>query len=121
MEHATDTNVYTNLATGESVTEVESRNENMLRVTNNGDGTLTFLEQGAYPGTLRAAQRRRDCAGHGQGEPPTRAGASCLVHRTNRREVVSPPCARGSLPCGQKATGFGVVTSTRARLAQSRA
>ena len=48
MEHATDTNVYTNLATGESVTEVESRNENTLRVTNNGDGTLTFLEQGVY-------------------------------------------------------------------------
>jgi hypothetical protein len=38
-----DTDVYTNLATGRSVTNVQVRNERDLAVTDNGDGTLTVI------------------------------------------------------------------------------
>lgn len=48
MQHATDTNVYTNVATGESVTEVELRNENDVRVTDNRDGTLTYIHKNVH-------------------------------------------------------------------------
>lgn len=48
MQHNTTSDVYTNMATGQSVTEVASQRENMLDVTDNGDGTLTFLEQAVY-------------------------------------------------------------------------
>ncbi len=42
--HFTQTDVYTNLATGESATEVSKDNENFLHVTDNGDGTLTNIQ-----------------------------------------------------------------------------
>ncbi len=42
--HFTSTDVYTNLATGESATETSKDNENFLHVTDNGDGTLTNIQ-----------------------------------------------------------------------------
>ena len=48
QEHSRTTNVYTNLATGESMTEVELRNENMLWRRDNGDGTLTSVHQNVH-------------------------------------------------------------------------
>ncbi len=39
--HSVDTDVLTNLATGESVRVVEQRNDRDIHVTDNGDGTLT--------------------------------------------------------------------------------
>ena len=52
MEHMTQTDVYTNVATGESVTVVELRNENVYSVTDNGDGTLTFLQLNVHEQTF---------------------------------------------------------------------
>ena len=40
---AQDTDVYTNLANGKSVTQVSERQGQELHVTDNGDGTLTFV------------------------------------------------------------------------------
>jgi hypothetical protein len=45
MEHTRTSDVYTNTATGKSVTEVELRNENTLSATDNGDGTWTNVHQ----------------------------------------------------------------------------
>jgi hypothetical protein len=42
-EHNHDNEVYTNLANGESVTMLGTRLEHPLSVTDNGDGTLTYL------------------------------------------------------------------------------
>ena len=42
VQHSTVTDVFTNLATGESVTGVVTVNEKDKRVTDNGDGTLTI-------------------------------------------------------------------------------
>ena len=39
--HSVDTDVYTNLANGKSVSVVEQRNDRSVHVTDNGDGTLT--------------------------------------------------------------------------------
>jgi hypothetical protein len=49
-EHAIDTDVYTNLATGESVSLVEQRTFYAEHVTDNGDGTLTivFISSGTH-------------------------------------------------------------------------
>jgi hypothetical protein len=41
--HSVDTDVYTNLANGRSVTSVENRHDRDLSVTDNGDGTLTVI------------------------------------------------------------------------------
>jgi hypothetical protein len=41
--HSVDTDVYTNLANGLSVTNVQGRQERDLSVTDNGDGTLTVI------------------------------------------------------------------------------
>jgi hypothetical protein len=41
-EHSVDTDVYTNLANGTSVTVVEHRHGRVIDVTDNGDGTLTI-------------------------------------------------------------------------------
>jgi hypothetical protein len=43
QEHSTITEVINNVATGEQVTRVERVLDKDLRVTNNGDGTLTIL------------------------------------------------------------------------------
>ena len=43
QEHSTITEVITNVATGEHVTRVERVLDEDLRVTDNGDGTLTVL------------------------------------------------------------------------------
>jgi hypothetical protein len=43
QEHSTITEVITNVATGEHVTRVERVLDKDLRVTNNGDGSLTIL------------------------------------------------------------------------------
>jgi hypothetical protein len=45
MSHDTVTDVFTNLATDESVTQVSLANFNTLLVTDNGDGTLTLSGQ----------------------------------------------------------------------------
>jgi hypothetical protein len=42
-EHVNDIEVYTNLANNESVTVLGTRLEHPLNVTDNGDGTLTYL------------------------------------------------------------------------------
>ena len=42
-EHVYDNEVYTNLANGESVTVLGTRLEHPLHVTDNGDGTFTYL------------------------------------------------------------------------------
>jgi hypothetical protein len=42
-EHVSETEDYTNLANGESVTVLGTRVEHPLDVTDNGDGTLTYL------------------------------------------------------------------------------
>jgi hypothetical protein len=42
-ERTRDIEVYTNLATGEWVTVINRRSEHPLRVTDNGDGTLTYV------------------------------------------------------------------------------
>jgi hypothetical protein len=44
LEHVRVTTVYTNVANGNAVTEVETAMGNDLRVTDNGDGTLTILD-----------------------------------------------------------------------------
>ena len=41
--HSVDTDVYTNLATGESVRVVQQRYDRDTHVTDNGDGTLTVM------------------------------------------------------------------------------
>ena len=43
LQHGTETDVLTNLANGESVTSVAKVIEKDLRVTDNGDGTVTVL------------------------------------------------------------------------------
>ena len=43
-EYAVDTDVYTNLANGRSVSVVENRYGRDVTVTDNGDGTLTVVE-----------------------------------------------------------------------------
>jgi hypothetical protein len=43
LEHATQTNVFTNVANGKAVTLVGKVTEKDLKVTDNGDGTLTIL------------------------------------------------------------------------------
>jgi hypothetical protein len=43
MQHATETDVFTNLANGKSVTSFAKVIEKDQRVTDNGDGTLTVL------------------------------------------------------------------------------
>ncbi len=52
MEHTRSVDVYTNLDTGEIVTDVGQRNENMMHTTDNGDGTLTFTEQLVFKNTV---------------------------------------------------------------------
>jgi hypothetical protein len=55
QEHVTDTEVYTNLANGEWVRVVSTRTEHPLSVTNNGDGTLTYLYNHTGKSTMYAA------------------------------------------------------------------
>ena len=43
LQHGTETDVFTNLAAGKSVTGVAKVIEKDMRVTDNGDGTLTIL------------------------------------------------------------------------------
>ncbi len=43
LQHGTETDVFTNLATGKVVTGVAKVIEKDMRVTDNGDGTLTIL------------------------------------------------------------------------------
>lgn len=43
LQHGTQTNVFTNSANGKSVTGVSNVTEKDMRVTDNGDGTLTIL------------------------------------------------------------------------------
>ncbi len=47
-QHIVYTDTWTNLATGESVTVVTSSSGGDLRVTDNGDGTLTILVQDTF-------------------------------------------------------------------------
>jgi hypothetical protein len=44
MWHYTVSDVYTNVETGKSATEIAAENERIVRVTDNGDGTLTIIE-----------------------------------------------------------------------------
>ena len=55
QEHVTDTEVYTNLANDEWVRVVSTRTEHPLRVTDNGDGTLTYLYNHTGKSTMYAA------------------------------------------------------------------
>lgn len=50
--HALDTDVYTNLANGRSVTFVDKRNDKEYKVTDNGDGTLTVIYKAASNKTV---------------------------------------------------------------------
>lgn len=43
VQHGTETDVFTNLATGKSVSGAAKVIEKDMRVTDNGDGTLTIL------------------------------------------------------------------------------
>jgi hypothetical protein len=52
QSHVRSNVVYTNVATGEYVTEVTRVMEKDLRVTNNGDGTLTILVLATGPSSV---------------------------------------------------------------------
>jgi hypothetical protein len=55
QEHVTDVEVYTNVANGRWVRVIGTRTEHPLSVTDNGDGTLTYLYNHTGKATMYAA------------------------------------------------------------------
>lgn len=66
LEHGTRTEVQTNLANGKSITAFGNVRQKVLRVTDNGDGTLTILVMGTGTGVVYGADGKAIARDSGQ-------------------------------------------------------
>ena len=99
QEHSTITEVITNVATGEHVTRVERVLDKDLRVTDNGDGTLTVLVLATGNSTVYDESGKAIARNPGQVRyalliataepqpttPMTSSSSSCSRQRVHRR------------------------------------